>query len=188
MLYLWKKSKCILILVPLSEIVRAFCKPLIYLFIFLMKLLTRDSKRLMACRLELSQRRGFLIVQQQVCSWAASGSVHRGPPILRAAFLLLASRALSSPFAWEDSYWKYKSPWFSTVKPGMGTYITFMWSVTPNFRSRVLIEIKSCLYRPSSSSSGSSCWLLTQLIFPFWGLWKTFFSSLTLVLTQLPKS
>ena len=146
MLYLWKKSKCILILVPLSEIVRAFCKPLIYLFIFLMKLLTRDSKRLMACRLELSQRRGFLIVQQQVCSWAASGSVHRGPPILRAAFLLLASRALSSPFAWEDSYWKYKSPWFSTVKPGMGTYITFMWSVTPNFRSRVLIEIKSCLF------------------------------------------
>ena len=145
MLYLWKKSECILVLVPLSEIVLAFCKPLIFFF-FLMKLLTRDSKRLMACRLELSQRRGFLIVQQQVCSWAAPGSFHRGPPILTAAFLPLASRALSSPFAWEDSYWKYKSPWLSTVKPGMGTYITFMWSVMPNFRSRVLIEIKSCLF------------------------------------------
>ena len=34
MLYLQKKSECILVLVPLSEIVLAFCKPLFFFFFF----------------------------------------------------------------------------------------------------------------------------------------------------------
>ena len=98
-----------------------------YYYFFLMQLLTRDSNMLMACRLELSQRWDFLMVHQQVCSWAALGSFHRGPRILRAAFLLLASRALTSPFAWEDSYSKYKSPWLSTAKSGIGhLYYTYV--------------------------------------------------------------
>ena len=31
------------------------------------------------------------------------------------------------------------------LNQGLGTYIILMWSVSPNFRSRVFIEIKSCL-------------------------------------------